>query len=352
LVLAACATAPKTPELPLNELLPLDSGATAYILVDVPQARPILNKVNLGGYNSAQLSGILDKTSFAAAALYPPESGQGIRAVAWGNYPSFRAGLAFGTSKEWKRQRSATGKTYWYSAGRRVSLALERNRAFAALDPAAAMFAPAPTGTTAAPVAAREAAAIRGAAAGPYAQEPGINIPEGFNGFREGAPLALWMENPAGFLDRFLGALRLPIRIPAERLMAALSVLPSAEPSAKPPAGLPALPKAGPDTDPQNSRDSDAGTQYEIRLRIKTPSETSARTFLTLFSTARLFVFRSGGLGEMNQETLKLLNILFARQAEQQGAYIILRSPSLDENDIALLFNLFSVYSQGEMVIN
>jgi hypothetical protein len=344
LVLAACATVPKNPELPLNELLPLDSGATAYILVDVPQARPILNKVNLGGYNSAQLSGILDKTSFAAAALYPPESGRGIRAVAWGNYPSFRAGLAFGMSKEWKRQRSATGKTYWYSAGRRVSLALERNRAFAALDPAAAMSAPAVTGTAAAPTAVREVAAIRGAAAGPYAQEPGIDIPEGFNGFREGAPLALWMENPAGLLDRFLGALRLPIRIPAEQLMAALSALPAAEPAAKP--------MAGPDTDPQNSRDSGTGTLYEIRLQIKTPSETSARTFLTLFSTARLFVFRSGGLGEMNQETLKLINILFARQAEQQGAYIILRSPPLDENDIALLFNLFSVYSQEEMVIN
>jgi hypothetical protein len=327
LILAACTSAPRIPDPLLEQKIPLDGGAAAYIFINVPEARPILDTVSLGGYNSAQLSEILDKTSFAMAALYTP----GIRAVAWGDYPSFRAGLAFGMSKEWKRQRSAAGKSYWYSAGRRLSLALERSRAFVALEPA--VFGPAAAVSPA-----------LSAAAGPYAQGPGIDIPEGFNAFREGAPLALWMEDPAGPLDRFLGTLRLPIRIPAEQLMAALLILPEQDPQDNAGVLPPFSPAAG---------SPETGTLYEIRLRIRTPSETSARTFMTLYSTARFFIARSGGqMGQGSQETLKLLNILFARPAEQQGAYITLRSLPLDKNDITLLFNLFSVYSQGDLVIN
>ncbi|MDR1444443.1 MAG: hypothetical protein LBI94_06150 [Treponema sp.] len=331
LILTACASVPRSQDPLPEQKIPLDGGAAAYLFINVPAARPILNQVNLGGYNSAQLGEILDKTRFAAAALYS----RSIRAVAWGDYPSFRAGMALGMSKEWKRQRSAAGKSYWYSAGRRLSLALERGRAFAALETAG--FGPAPAETAALSPATGEAVI----AAGPYAQGPGIDIPEGFNAFREDAPLALWMENPAEPLDRFLGMLRLPIRIPAEQLMAALSALPGtglADPQNTQEAAVPALPAA------ENQE-----TLYEIRLQIRTPSEASARTFMTLYSTARLFILRSGSQG--NQETIKLLNIFFTRPAEQQGAYITLHSPPLNEHDIALLFNQFSVYSQGNLVI-
>jgi hypothetical protein len=299
---AACAGVPKTPEPLDDQKIPLDEGAMAYVFISMPEARPILDHINIGGYSSAQVASILDKTRLAVAALYSQESGGGIRAVAWGDYPSLRAGMALGMSRDWKRQRSAgAGKSYWYSPAHRVSLALGRNQVFAA------MAAP---------------------AADPFTQGPGIDAPEGFNAFREGACLALWMDEPAGHLDRFLSALRLPLRIPAEQLMAGLSALPD---SASP---------AG----------TAAQTRYEIKLRLKAPSEANARTMMTLFSTARLFIFQAGNRGGMDPETFELLSLLFARPAEQEGASLTLRSPPLDEGGVALLFNLFSVYSQEKPV--
>jgi hypothetical protein len=302
----------------------------AYVFVNVPEARPILDHVNIAGYSSAQVSEILDKTRFAVAALYSPESGRGIRAVTWGNYPNVRAGLAFSMSKEWKRKKSAAGQSYWYSPAYRLSLALKPGQAFAAVAPAAVR-------ETTEQAAAWEASEL---AAGPFTQGPGIDVPEGFDAFREGACLALWMENPAESLDRFLSALRIPLRIPAERLMAGLSELP------------PALPDVGawePGTAAQDP--GGFGLLYEFKLRIEVPSEANARTMMTLFSTARIFIFRAGNQGELDQETFRLLSLLFTRPLEQEGASLTLHSPPLDEEGIALLFSLFSVYSQEKPVI-
>jgi hypothetical protein len=162
---------------------------------------------------------------------------------------------------------------------------------------------------------------------GPYAQGPGIETPEGFNVFREGTSLALWMENPAESLDRFFSALRLPIRIPAEELLAALSMVPDSG-SAAPDLG----PVAG---------SGGAGPLYEMRLRIKAPSETNARTLMTLFSTARLFISGSGGAEPGIPD---LLSLLFARPPEQEGLYLTLRTAPMEEDDVALLFSLFLLY--------
>jgi hypothetical protein len=329
ILLAACASVPKIPESPLEQRIPLDEGATAYIFVDVPEARPVLDHVNIEGYSSAQVASILDKTRFAVAGLYPAESGRGVRAVTWGNYPRTRAGLAFGMSKEWKRQRSAAGKSYWYSAGHGLSVALESGQSFVAVAPAAVRNNPA----------AREAWEAAELAAGPFARGPGIEAPEGFNAFREGAFLALWMDRPAESLDRFFGALRVPIRIPAEQLMAGLSTLPPPDADTA-------------DADEQNpgTVEPEAGRLYELKLRIKVPSEANARTLMTLLSTARIFIFGAGNQGGIDQETFELLNLFFARPPEREGDSLILRCPPLDENGVALLFNLFSVYSQEKPV--
>jgi hypothetical protein len=293
----------------------------AYVVANVPEARPVLDRISIEGYNSTQMAEVLDKTQFAVAALYPPESGRGIRAVTWGKYPNVRAGFAFTMSKDWKRQRTASGKYYWYAPTHRLSLALSSSQAFAAVAPAQGIADPA----------AREALAAVEMAAGPFTQGPGIEVPEGFNAFREGSYLALWMENPAERLDRFLSALRVPLHIPAEQLMAAFSTLPPVQ-------------EPGPD--------EASGTLHEIKLRITAPSEATARSMMTLFSTARIFILRSGSPGGMDGETFKLLSLLFTRPVEQEGAFLTLRSPPMDERGIALLFNLFSVYSQGGPVTN
>jgi hypothetical protein len=278
----------------------------AYVLVTMPEARPILDHINIGGYSSAQVSEILDKTRLVVAALYPRENGGGIRAAAWGDYPSLRAGFAFGMSRDWKRRRSdAAGKSYWYSPAYRASLVLGRDHVFAAL-------------------AAPEAEAMP---ADPFTQGPGVELPEGFDEFRRGASLALWMDRPAEFLDRFLSSLRVPIRIPAEQLMAGFSPLPAADVAVNA---------------------ETFGTLHEIRLRIKFGSEDTARTMMTLFSAARLFIFQAANQGGMDQETFELLNLIFARPAVREGASLTLYSPPLDEEGLALLFTLFSIYSRQD----
>ncbi|MDR1971109.1 MAG: hypothetical protein LBQ46_04235 [Treponema sp.] len=310
LVLAGCAGAPKTAEAPLDGSLPLDQGALLYLVADVAQARPLLDLIGIQGLRPADAAQVLDRTRYAAAALFPPDSGRRIQAAAWGNYPRFGAGFAFASDRSWKKRRAPGGKSYWYSAARGFSLALSSAQAAAAV---AAPGAPPPI---------------------PHVQGPGIELPQGFTAFREGACLALWMENPAESLDRFLEGLHLPIRIPAEQLMAGLALI-SAEPGGAAPQA------AGPQT-AQAAGPGGAGSLYEIRLRIKTPSEANARTLITLFSTARLFITRSGNQG-MDQQTFALLSFLFARRPEQEGAYFMLRSAPMGEGEIALLFSLFSL---------
>jgi hypothetical protein len=307
-----------------------------YLVVDVPQARPFLDHINIEGLTKEDAAQILDKTRYAAAALFPPNSGKRLQAAAWGNYPSFRAGMAFASARDWKKRRSPAG-SFWYSAEQDISLAFDRTRAFAALGPA---DPGALAGTSAARVpgtgnGAAASAAVPVPAAGPYPQGPGVPAPETFAAFREGACLALWLENPTEPLDRFLEGLGLPIRIPAEEFLAALVSLPYPEdaPGTPPPAGLQgsaAFPGFG-ETGERNL--------YEIRFQIRAPSETNARTLMTLFSAARLFIPRTG------EGASELFFLLFSRPPEQEGPYIRLRSAPMSEEGVALLFTLFSIYS-------
>jgi hypothetical protein len=284
-----------------------------YLVAEVPQARSFLDRVSIEGLAKEDAAQILDKTRYAAAAVFPANSGKRFQAAAWGNYPSFRAGLAFASARDWKKQRSPAGP-FWYSADRNISLAFNRLQAFAALGPAEP-GAKITSGNT--------------PASGPYALGPGIAAPETFAAFREGASLALWIEHPAEPLGRFLEGLRLPIRIPAEEFLAAM--VPLVPPGEIPGPAGPRNRAAGP---------GGSGPLYEIRLQIRAPSETNARTLLTLFSTARLFIPRVENAGSS-----ELLSLLFARPPEQEGPYLKLRSAPVNEEDIALLFTLFSIYS-------
>jgi hypothetical protein len=293
----ACGTIPKVPESALVERFPLDSGAAVYLFADVSAARSLLGQLQITGFNSADIAQVLDRTRYAVAAFFPPESGRSVQALAWGNYPSFVAGLGFTSKNGWKRQRSKTGHPYWYSANRGLSLAVNTSQAFAAF-------------------AAETAGAVARTAADPYAQGPGVEVPAGFTRFREHSCLAFWMEEPAGPLARFMSGLQIPIQIPAEELMAGLEI-------------------AAPDP-------GGAGNLYEIKLRIKTPSAVNARSLVTLLSAARLFLPQPGTAGE---GPLDILSLLFARPPEQDGAYLNLRTAPIDERGIALLFQMFSLYS-------
>ncbi|MDR3248975.1 MAG: hypothetical protein LBT39_09345 [Treponema sp.] len=299
LALAACASVPKTADALFTEKLPLESGAAVYLFADVEESRPVLDQIQIEGFGSADTAMILDRTRYAAAALFPAESGRGIQAVAWGDYPNVVAGFGLTPKRGWEKQRSKTGKSYWYSVERGLSLGLSKTQAFVAR-------------TTGAPT-----------PLDPYTQGAGVDVPEGFTQFRSDSCLAFWMDEPAEPLARFFSGLRLPIQIPAEELMAGLVALPPAAEAAE----------AGPE---------EAETLYEIKMRIKTPSAANARSLVTLFTAARLFIPRGQGA---DSETFALLSLLFARPPQQEGVYLNLRTGPIDERGIALLFRLFSVYS-------
>jgi hypothetical protein len=318
LLFTACKSVPKTANALLSERLPLEGGASVYLFMDVAEARQILGQIPIEGLSSADAAQALDRTRYAVAALYPPESGRKFQAVAWGNYPSFFAGLNFTPKKGWQKQKSQNGKSYWFSANRGLSLALGGSQAF--LAGAVDVPGGAAAGGAAGPQQRR--------AADPYNQGAGVDIPPDFTLFRGDSPLALWMEEPAGPLARFFSGLGLPLQIPAEELMASLTTLSPAPAGAAVDAGV----AAGP---------GGSGALYEIRLRIKTPGASNARSLATLFAYARLFLPQGGGEGD----GLDLLSLLFARTPEQDGQYLNLRTAPLTEQGVALLFKLFSVYS-------
>jgi hypothetical protein len=296
-----------------------------YLVADVPRSRPFLDHISIEGLVREDAARILDRTRYAAAAVFSPASGKRLQAAAWGDYPRFGAGLALASARDWKKHRSPAGP-FWYSAERDISLAFNRARAFVALGPAE-------PGAAAAP----------GPAAGPYTRGPGVSVPLSFAAFREGACLALWLENPVEPLNRFLEGLRLPIRIPAEEFLAAL--VPLSYPEEAPGSPESALKAAGPETiGTAMPGPGGAGgrTLYEIRLQIRAPSETNARSLMTLFSAARLFIPRAAEAGPGAAE---LFSLLFSRPPEQEGPHIKLRSAPVDEEGIALLFTLFSLYS-------
>jgi hypothetical protein len=269
----------------------------------VDAGRSLLDRFVLGGISGGQAAEILDRTRYAAAAVYPPEppgAAGKVQLTAWGNYPKVRTQFAFTFDKNWKKRKSATGKSYWYSGRDGLSVALTAGQAFVSM----------------------------GANSDPFAASPGTPSPEGFAEFHRGAALALWVEDPAIPLNRFLSEMKLPLQIPAEQLLVSLYPLPPDGPEQ----GAPPL--TAPFAEPGSAN-------YEAHLRIKTPTASQARALVTLFSMARLFASNAAGTGGITA----LLPIFFAYPPVQDGAFLNIRTAPMGAGEIALLFDLFSVYS-------
>jgi hypothetical protein len=274
------------------------------VFADVDEARPILNHIDFAGLSGKQAGDILDRTRYAALAMYPEASGKTMQAAAWGKYPGAGAGFYFAFSKDWKKKKSTSGKSYWYSARNGLSVALNSRQAFAAIGESGG----------AAVDGGQNIVADSKNPLDPFAASPGMPSPDGFTEFRQGAALTLWLENPSVPLNRFLSEMALPLQIPAEELLIGLYPAPLSE------SGL---------------------ANYEALLRVKTPSVSQARALVTIFSMARLFAANAAGTGGM----ATLAPILFANPPEQDGASLNIRTALLDESEIALLFSLFSVDS-------
>ncbi|MDR0323042.1 MAG: hypothetical protein LBI12_01180 [Treponema sp.] len=197
--LASCRSTPQIPDSGFTdaEFLPLNPGASVYVIGDAKQARPILDLLFKEELNDKQARQMIDKTQTFAAALFEEKSGQLFHLAAWGNYPSSRAGLAFSFSRHWKKQRSAAG-AYWYSAANRLSISMSSRQTFAA-------------------------ASVNDTPVPPLPQGQGVEIPEGFNEFSRGSPLSLWVTDPAVMFAGILSETGIPLRFPVQQLFVSLS---------------------------------------------------------------------------------------------------------------------------------
>jgi hypothetical protein len=284
-LLASCKTTPALPD-PLREetgSIPLEPGALVYLLADVPAARPILDLLPIQELNTKASKQMLDRTRSAAAALYPPESGRRFQLTGWGSYPALRAGMAFGVSKDWKKQRSAGGLPYWYAQRSGLSIALNSGQAFAA-------------------------ASSDGAPVEPFSAS-GVEAPEGFGEFRRGAVLSCWLENPGPMLNRVFGQMNIPLQVPSDRIFISLFPVPGGD------------------------------GQYQGLIQICSPSPTQARTLAVHFSLAMVSIARAAEEGPEGPAAL-----LFANPPVQDGQNLNIKTAVLTEKDIALLFGLFSIY--------
>ena len=204
LLFLSCQTTPQISDIVLKNanFLPLDSGALLYIMADVNQMRPILERLPIEELNDSQTRQMLDRTDYLAAAMFPQESGRRFQLAAWGNYPSFLADFALGFNKDWKKMRSQAGGSYWYSSANRFSLALSSRQAFAA-------------------------SSLTGEPFDPFSTEAGVEMPEGFAEFHSGSPFSCWLENPNIAISRIMNDLELSFNVPVKKLF--INLLPVQE---------------------------------------------------------------------------------------------------------------------------
>lgn len=269
-------------------IMPLSQGASAYALVDVPNARPILEGIGFFPSNDKNMKLMLDKTHSAVLAVFSPSTTEDRRyqLVSWGSYPATGSGMAFGASKGWTKQRSAFQNiVYWHSEKAQMSVAVSPSQAFVLV----AMTKPPHD---------------------PIPPPPGIKIPDGFGEFAKGAVFSCWLSEPGPSLNQRLKAMGIPLEIPAKRLFVCLF--------------------------PPNDKASSARPMYEAHIKITLPSATQARTIASFLDLARAFMTQP-------QQPSLMTSLLFANPVVQEEGSLLFKMPPLSVQEISLLFSMFSL---------
>jgi hypothetical protein len=295
--LLSCKSVEKAPDFIFEEasVIPLEPGASAYILTDVQNTKPFLDAPD------KYLQQIVDATHYAAMAFYPQEDKRRYHLAAWGNYPSSRAKMALGANKDWKKLRSGVTKSeYWHSEKDQLSVAMTSNQVFVSAAKAKEPVDPFPAGSETA-------------------------LPEGFNEFRRGAVFSCWLENPSTLIGQKMAEMGSTFTIPAEQVF--FSIFPvSAQ------------------TDP------DGGPQYESVLKIHFSSETQATLIVPILSFARGYFSLLADPPDADKGEgisgifTTLVSLLFSNPPVQEGKSLIIKTNALDSENVSLLFKSFSLW--------
>ena len=291
---ASCATAPKAGAV-LEDGSPdfsvLPPGAAICLWADVEQSRPILQAMSFSGFDGKNAGRIIELTDTAVAAFYPESASRRFFVAGWGDYPKLGSGIAMGFSRDWKKKKSETGKRYWFSKSHNLGVAIGSGLAIASDGD--------PFGT-----------GLKGDPA-----------PRGYEEFRKPCVLSLWFNDPAVPLTRMLEGMGLPVQIPAEDLF--MGVV-------------------------KGAVNIETNKNWILVFRIRTQSASHARSMLSLVSMARLFMQRTpqnekSGSSSMSPQAAAAM--LFANPPDQDVDSLIFKTGPIDERSIALLFSMFSLYS-------
>lgn len=283
----SCQTIRNSPEpfAQAIESVPLEPGALACVLVNVPGSRPILDLISIPGLKQKEAAFVLDRINSMALAFYKEESGRRIRLAAWGNIKPSQGRLAFGMNKNWKRTRCSEGHTYWYSKADNMSVALGMKQAFLTQSPS-------------------------GAFAEPCAHSSIIKLPEAGLDFMRGTVVFCWLDNPGAALERIFNEMNIPLSFPLEYVFISLF-------------------SAG--------DNAESGSYYKALVRIQCSGESQARAFVKIISIAAALNSNFSQSDARNQ----IMKLLFADAPVQDGKYISFSTPRLSAQDLAGLFNVF-----------
>jgi hypothetical protein len=130
---------------------------------------------------------------------------------------------------------------------------------------------------------------------------------EEFDAFRQGAALAGWITDGGASLNNLLYLLEIPIELDIQTAFFAVTK---------------------------------TGAQYEINVRLEIHSEERAKGVATLFSLARLFIGQNSSFGS---GAPALAEPLLANPLEQSGQVVNMRSGAMTGEEVALLFNTFTL---------
>jgi hypothetical protein len=279
---SSCQTAPETTDFVFEEtqFIPLDSGASVYVLADMRDARPVIDLLPVRELKDKQVRQMIDKTNYITAALFPPKDERNFQLAARGNYPASRVSLAFSLNKQWKKQRSPEG-TFWHSAANGLSVKLNLKQAFVVSKAGSPVY--------------------------PAAASSGVKIPQELTEFMrnfEKSALFCWLEDPAPFINQMLNNNGFPVRVPAEKLF--ISLLPAGE------------------------------NKYEAAIRLQFENASQARGLAAILALA-------GNLIPASSIDPMSAALFFANPPAQNGSNIDIKTAPLSEQEISLLFQIFLI---------